>query len=417
MENRKALKEWEQRDAATIRFGLISDVHVQDTTFTLDLALEAFQEISGLNGLLLLGDIMFQDGAELEEEKYDLVRGRLEEKAAGIPFAYAIGNHEFPILAALKDTQESVRELFAQKIGQPVKHHMVMDGYHFITEDSATEPDIDWIMQWIQTAVAEDPKRPVFLMLHNAFRDMVLFRDQKSEWSIRLQELLRAYPQVIALIGHIHVTSHDPNVIAQDGFTVVQAPCLGEIGYIAGDGLFGDYDVPGVPEAMMIEIEENVVSVYRMDLEKREYIGEPFVIDVPALAAGGTQYYPYKRRKTESHVPYFEDGSQLTVRQVSENCVELCIPRGCNEPMNAYSQDGFVIAYQTTVQEVDTDCCVFSEKVISDYYKVSRPEEISKHFYKRVKGLEAGKSYLASVTPISPFRKEGEAIATTFVCE
>ena len=53
MENRKALKEWEQRDAATIRFGLISDVHVQDTTFTLDLALEAFQEIGGLNGLLL----------------------------------------------------------------------------------------------------------------------------------------------------------------------------------------------------------------------------------------------------------------------------------------------------------------------------------------------------------------------------
>lgn len=109
-------------------------------------------------------------------------------------------------------------------------------------------------------------------------------------------------------------------------------------------------------------------------------------------------------------MPYFEDGAQLTVRQVSKNCVELCIPRGCNAQMNAYSQDGFVIAYQATVKETDTDRCVFSEKVISDYYKVSRPEEISKYFYKRVKGLEVGKTYLASVTPISPRRGDNKHV-------
>lgn len=410
----KMLKCWEKRDADTVRFGVISDVHVQDTTFRLDMALEAFEEIGGLNGLLLIGDIMFQDGCDVEKEKYNIVKRSLDEKAKGIPYAYAIGNHEFPILSKLEICEAEVAEMFARTFDQPVKCHKVIDGYHFIIEKTVTRPDIDWIIEEIEKVVNEDKEKgalkPVFLLMHDGLRNMNLYRGGVQKWSAELQEKLRNYPQVIALTGHIHVTAHDPNVIAQDGFTEVQVPCLGEIGYLAGDGLFEEYFVPGDPEAMMIEIKENIVYVYRLNLDKNEYIGKPFVIDISKLVRNNVQHYNYKKRREVSNIPYFKEDVDIDINKMSDGCVEIGFPKAYNDPIDEFSQDGFVISYRVDVYEEGTDTCVYSKHVVTDYYKVCNTDDMSERLFKKIPCLEAGKKYIVSVTPISPFRKEGSAI-------
>ena len=81
--------------------------------------------------------------------------------------------------------------------------------------------------------------KPIFLMLHDAFTKLYYVqKEYRSDWMQRLREVLQKYPQVIVLSGHIHLALQCPNVIFQEGFTAVQVPCLGEIGYIGGDELF-----------------------------------------------------------------------------------------------------------------------------------------------------------------------------------
>ena len=261
------LKKFRSRNPDTVRFALISDVHIQDTAFTLDMALDAFNQIGNCDALLMLGDIIYQDGFEPESEKYDIVLNMLREKFKNVPFVYTIGNHEFPILAFSENIAAST-ELFEKKTGQSAKYHTKISGYHFITDVSVTSPDIEWIEDKVKEAVSEDKNKPVFVMLHDGFQNLILrSREYKKEWSYKLQEILRNYPQVIAIVGHVHITAQSPDVIAQDGFTVLQAPCLGEIGYIQGDGLCKEYFVPGTHQAMMIEIENNIVYVYKLDVE------------------------------------------------------------------------------------------------------------------------------------------------------
>ena len=413
MKKNVCLKRWERRDSSVTRFAVISDVHIQDTTFTLDMALDAFQEIGKMDGLLMIGDIVYQDGHEVEAEKYDIVLNKLRAEMPGVPFVYTMGNHEFPILA-FRENIKKAQAVFEEKTGQPVRYHRVIAGYHFITDISLpvlVEPDIDWIEQMIIAAKEEDETKPIFLMLHDAFTKLYYVqREYRSDWMQRLREVLQKYPQVLVLSGHIHIALQCPNVIFQEGFTAVQASCLGEIGYIGGDELFEEFTIPGNPQAMLLEIENNIVCIYKMDLETKEYIGEPFVIDIPGLVQGTCTYQYTDKRKTDSNVPYFEKGAVIDVRRLWQDSVEIRFPRAYNESMNGFTQDGFVIAYRVEVFEELTKECIFSENVISDFYKVGSLEDISAYFEKVIIGLHEDYKYEVTVTPISPFRKEGQPI-------
>ena len=417
MAKNQCLKRFEKRNIDTVRFAVISDVHIQDTAYTLDMALEAFDEIGGCNALLMLGDIVYQDGFEPEGEKFDIVMNKLKENIGNIPLVYTIGNHEFPILTFRENIAKSI-SLFEKKTGQTVKYHTVISGYHFITDISVTEPDIEWIEGIIEEAVKEDKNKPVFLMRHDGYRNMLLHtKESEREWSLKLQSILRRYTQVVALIGHVHITAHSPDVVAQDGFTVVQVPCLGEIGYIQGDGFFAEFFIPGSHQAMMIEIEDNTVYIYKLNLEDKEYIGEPFIINIPGLVNGTSEYQYTDKRKTNSNTPYFDGTAAIEVSNIDKNSVRICFPKAYNKPMNEFTQDGFVIAYRVKIFEEDTKDCIFSEIVVSDFYKVNSMEKISDKFYKRIRGLRAFKKYEIEISPISPFRKEGLPIKTSFAIQ
>lgn len=413
MKKNMCLKRWDRRNSSVVRFAVISDVHIQDTTFTLDMAMDAFHEIGKMDGLLMVGDIVYQDGYEVEAEKYDIVLNRVRAEMPGVPFVYTVGNHEFPILA-FQEKFHLAKEVFEEKTGQPIRYHTMIAGYHFITDISLpvdAGPDIGWIEQMIKEAKEENAHKPIFLMLHDAFTKLYYMqKEYRSDWMQSLRTVLQKYPQVIVLSGHSHIALQCPNVIFQEGFTAVQVPCLGEIGYIGGDELFEEFSIPGNPQAMLLEIEDNVVYIYKLDLEAKEYIGEPFVIDIPGLVQGTCAYQYTDKRKTDSNVPYFKKGSLIDVRKLRQDSVEIRFPKAYNDSMNEFIQDGFVIAYRVEVFEEMTKECIFSENVIPDFYKVGRLEDVSEYLEKVITGLCKEYKYEVKVTPISPFRKEGEPI-------
>ena len=95
--------------------------------------------------------------------------------------AATIGNHEFPILAFSENIAAST-ELFEKKTGQSAKYHTKISGYHFITDVSVTSPDIEWIEDKVKEAVSEDKNKPVFVMLHDGFQNLILrSREYKKE--------------------------------------------------------------------------------------------------------------------------------------------------------------------------------------------------------------------------------------------
>lgn len=409
--------QWSPKTAQKARFAIISDCHVPNTIYKeyFSLALDTFRAIGDINGLLMLGDIIYQDGKELVNERYDPVMELLNEKMAGIPFVYTLGNHEAPLInenALTPELMERVCALFEEKVGQPVKYHTTIAGYHFITDKTVKAPDIAWIREKLEEAEREDAEKPIFLMLHDCFESLLTNTIRYSHaWRKEMHDLLQAHPRVVALVGHLHMVAQCPDIIVQDGFTVVQVPGLGETGFILGDGLFDNFEKRIEPQALLMEIENNLVTIYKLDLKNGECVGKPFVIDVAAVR-DGKQIYSHKNRELSAR-PYFPVGSSLSVEMDGKE-TRLCFNRAENEPVNAWSQDDFVSAYRVEVCQKDSGENVFSTLVVSNYYRANTPELITKDYTQVLPELVPGQSYIASVTPIGAFRKEGEPLKTEF---
>lgn len=405
--------KFEKRNPETVRFGLISDCHVPNNVYKqyFALALDSFGEIGGLDGLLMTGDIIYQDGAEIIEERYDPVNELLAEKMNGVPIVYTIGNHETPLTNSTSEKIAYAREVFERKAGQKVRYSTKIAGFHFITDITVEAPDVEWIEKCIEQAAAEDSDKPIFLMLHDCFTKLLTHSyPNVREWELRLAEILKKYPQTVVLVGHLHMAAQNPDIAVQDGFTVVQVPGLGETGFILGDGLFGDFEIRIKPQAMLMEIENNVVYIYKLNLESKTYIGEPIVIDIAEVKNGREPYSI--ANKSASNIPYFDKNAEISV-EISGDTAEISFPKAYNKRVNESVDDGFVIAYRAEVFGSRGNS-VFSQNVISDYFRADSTGGIAERYCFKVQGLAVPGEYTVSVVPISPFRKEGAPLTARF---
>lgn len=400
-----------EKKPSVSRFAVLSDCHVPLPIHKkyLTLALDAFNEIGGIDGLLMTGDIIYQDGATLVRERYDPVMELLHEKMPNTPFVYTLGNHETPLISEALLTPELLKEacdLFEEKVKQPVRYHTVIAGYHFITDITVKSPDLVWIEEQLRTALSDDPQKPIFLMLHDCFETLLTHTIRYSHaWREELHRMLKRYPQIVVLAGHLHMVAQSPDMVVQDGFSVVQVPGLGETGLILGDGLFGNFEKPIWPQALLMEVEGTTVTFRKLNLKDATEIGRPIVIDVRGVASG-IEPYAFSN-KAASHAPYFPEGAQITAQRVAEG-TEVSFPTAANQAVNAYSQDDFVIAYR--VEGFDAKgTCVVSELAVSEFYRADKPNEMKEQFRVLLKHSDEIRLASVGVTPISPFRRDGKS--------
>ncbi|MBQ7792714.1 MAG: metallophosphoesterase, partial [Clostridia bacterium] len=310
---------WEaQSNKADLRFGVINDSHVTAAgsgVSNITNALTTLKTLGGndMDGLAFVGDVIYYPSASsdpTDTKPYDLVYGAVE--TAGFTkddiIAYAMGNHEFPQSNVDVDVSNTAINTFETYTGFNMNHHEVVNGFHFIAggakdyNGQATAETQEWLMAEIDAAIAEnstnavdgafpdgvipDSEQPVFLLLHHPI-DGTIFNVGGDKYTDEFVEFLKNRPQVVNITAHWHVPGNLPQTIWQDGFTSYQSPLIGG-GYLEELGATSSGNITYSSQGSMFEVTDGVVSIYRLDYTKGEFIDDPWVIDIPAIVKDRT---------------------------------------------------------------------------------------------------------------------------------
>lgn len=418
-------------DSDAVHIGIISDAHVidADDTDNMTAAFNAFNTLApdSLAGLILNGDIVYQFppsgnvSTSVSDEAYDYVFNALESVfGEGYEsYVWSMGNHEFPQGTSDETLTKQALEMYINKVGQAdedgnARYVQNFEGYTVIAAAAQdyygmySEETEAWILEQIENAVDSDSDKPIFLALHHPLQGTVMNISTQScseEFITKLKE----YPQVINIASHMHTMAQNPATIRQDGFTSILTPYLGEIGYIEAEGTYHEGNT--VSQALMLEIDPdtNIVKIYKLDVKNNKFIGNPYVIDIPGLAAGTSEEVYTDARIENSNTPTFPAGAAVSV-QLAGDKAELTFPQAKNTAQSDVIEDGFVLYYKAKVINTSTDAMISESEVASGYHLASSPEEMKDTVTATISSLPEGTKCKISITPVAPFGKEGTAL-------
>lgn len=215
-------------------FGVLSDTHLRTYESKQDEKLRtAFRTIksmeNNLDAMVIAGDIT--DSGKLAEYKrfktiYDEAFDRTVKKL------FVMGNHDY--LNGL--APEEARSRFKEQTDDLINEHKVIKGYHFIsvnTESSETHGSFGegvqkWLKEELNMAQEQDPKRPIFVIVHQHIKNTVYGSDVWGNDC--LYPILKDYPQVVCFSGHSHNPLNDERSIYQKDFTCVGTGGFNDIG-------------------------------------------------------------------------------------------------------------------------------------------------------------------------------------------
>lgn len=393
---------FENKNDDAVRIGIVSDAHINsaDSAKRLKKAFEAFYETDrNIDGIILNGDIVAENASS---DVYDTVLETKNKILGDTNYVWNVGDGEY--------TQS---DIFKAKTGQDLNTVKTFGGYTVIAAgventsavlSSSTE---EWLKEQIKTA-ADNSSKPVFLTLHRPIQNTVESSSAVT-CSEEFKTFLKNYPNVIVISSHTHIPSQNPNTIYQDGFTSVSTPYLGENGFVNVDGKT-DSNTPY--QAMMLEIDNGIVKIYKLDIATKQYIGNPWIIDVPSLVGDTPEYLYTNSRKTNSNTPNFEDNASITIGDISNSAVTISFPQAANTSYDNNSQDGFVIKYIAKLYESETDRAVKTVDISSGYDTSTKIENMPNVLTAEIDGLISGTKYYVSATPVSPFGKYGNTISS-----
>lgn len=405
--------EWQElpRDDVKVRFAVGSDLHIgrnDDASEKLKNAFDAFYKVdSQLDAAVFVGDIT-NNGAEGE---YNKLIDILNDKLTGnTKLAMPMGNHEFNTASGAVDRYKTaVAKLKSEVNRQDTNMNITVgDGYHIISMSAKNyagdySDNYDWLKQQLEEAVAEDPDKPIFLAQHHGFKDSAYVTNEWYGSFGEIEELLKQYPQVIDFSGHSHATLNDPRSINQDlGFTAIQDGTIGayfenEKGKMEGTR---PADSENASQALIVEVDQNnQVTIRRMDLTSGKYIGKSWKLNTPDLVQNKSFTYTTEKRTTESAVPSFPQGAEVTASDVKESSVNLTFTQGQNEDRN---DDGWIHSYRIKAVNKTTGKTDVNKLTFSDYYAPPMKQKLTK----TLTGLSDDTDYRIEITAINPFQKE-----------
>ncbi len=422
---------WETTlDSNLVHIGVISDTHViSNQTANMTKAFQAFNDLAenSLAGVVLNGDIIYQyDGNGVSQTvtdvAYDAVFNSLESVLGQgyESFVWTMGNHEFPQGTDNADLTSQAMEYYKTKVGQvdeegKQRYVADFDSYTVISAGAENYYGIysaeteAWILEQIEAAVDADAEKPIFLALHHPLQGTVMNISIKSCSEEFITEL-KKYPQVINLASHIHTAAQNPATIRQDGFTSILTPYLGETGYIGVEGT--KYD-SSLAQALMLEIDPdtNIVKIYKLDVKNNEFIGNPFVIDVPGLVNGTADYLYTDERITNASTPAFPQNATATVALKGDRAT-ITFPQAVNAAQSDEVEDGFVLYYKAKVINTSNNGVIAEKQLASGYHLTNDVNNMPETVTATIESLPEGTTCKVSIIPVSPFGKEGAAIET-----
>ena len=392
------------------RIGVMTDTHVgkdEASCGRVKMALELFRAKKA--GLIVncgdIADHFYPTGYQAYRKVFN---GVFPDKATRPQELYVYAWHDaYDYKDFGRDTHKCWKEAFAE-----VKAHLeapnepysegVFKGLPFLVFPQFL--DFKLYREAIDRTVKANPGKPVLVFDHVPPGGTVY--DSYNWGDRRRTDVLKDYPQVIDVSGHVHGSLRSDAFIWQKEFTVINAGCLQTWG-----GLLA-CTVPTRKEAfgvLVMEFFRDHLVVRRYDVRDGSEIcpETPWNVALPFAAA--TAPYERARAKARSVAPQFPDGAALSATADAKDFkgFELSFPEA------AGSRRAFLYRLETLTRDGQGGwrTLTFCEK-FGDFYL--RPKDrtgkatalLSPSYFK------AGETYRFRVTPQNEYGVQGRAIET-----
>ncbi len=401
------------------RFAIASDVHVRanDRTNADRLAMlfqtayrysDNHATYQSLDAVLLAGDNC-DSGSDAEYAELNrVVRENIREGTAFVPI---MGNHEFGV---------GGHEGYERNMDTPLDLHVVIKGFHIIglspdpKDTWQTLEQANWMYSELKKAEKDDPNKPIFTMQHgHIWRTVYVSRSWHTQAFTSLHAVYSQFPQVVNFSGHSHGPINNPISIWQNSYTQVGT---GTLNYFEMERDITDKTVPeGANRAAQYTIVEvdaqNRVRLLPYNILTEDFMKTPATTDDPGKqlirqidkpSDPSTYVYTSARKKTATK-PWFAEGAEVRVTGVSDNSVTI--------NFDSAEDNECVYGYTVKVAEAGKPKKAVAEKgVYAEYYFEPMPETQSV----TIDGLESGKDYIVSVTPMNVWKQKGAPIQTAF---
>lgn len=410
----KAIKEQLKRKSnVKVRFAVVSDVHLthaKEGYDPFDKTMKALSELD-LDAYVFAGDMVYMTDKAgdpvcntLYPKAYDLLNEIMDTHAPDTKKIIAMGNHEYPQCDRDREKFEAdCVALFKEKTGHDMNEHTDVFGYHFITMGSnRITPETEaWAKQEIDKAIADDNNKPVFVINHIPPSNTVI---GSGKWPGAISEdfhnFLNSRPQVINIVGHLHTPAQEPKTIWQDGFTVIHTP-MNAVGYIVFNGCDIGYmhTYDRYAQALVMDIEDDVVTVHRVDIIQDAVVGDTWTIDV-----NNKENWKYTNKRFEADIiPYFEEDTEIET-SYSDGLFTMKFKDAVCEENDIES---FAEYYNIKITD-EAENIILSERIASKFYFVNRSG-----YFNYAKNIYLKGRHVIEITPESSFYKLGKTISKT----
>lgn len=401
------------------RFAIASDVHISanDRTNSERLA-QLFQTAyrysenhatyKSLDAVLLAGDNC-ESGSDAEYDELNrVVRENIKDETQFVPI---MGNHEFSV---------GGHAGYERNMDTPLDVHVVVKGFHIIglspdpKDTWQTLKQANWMYRELKKAEKDDPDKPIFTMQHgHIWRTVYVSRSWHTQAFTSLHSVYSQFPQVINFSGHSHGPINNPISIWQNSYTQVGT---GTLNYFEMERDITDKTIPegarNAAQYTIVEVDaQNRVRLLPYNILTDDFMKTPATTDDPEKqlirqinnpSDPSTFVYTSARKKTAGK-PWFGEDAAVTVTAVSADSVTVTFDRA--------EDNECVYGYMVKVAEAAAPKKAVAEKgVYAEYYFEPIPDTQSC----TIDGLEAGRDYTVSVTPMNVWLQKGAPIQTTF---
>ena len=299
----------------------------------------------------------------------DAVEGAVDVKETAI--IYSLGNHDNDPQYTNVAEMSKIPDLFKEKLGEDYftndvdegpngSRHAVVNGFHFIAcnpvyywrPDGYGEELKTWLLETLVDITSKDPNKPIFVLGHAPSYDTVIRSYYETWYDKDLDEIMRNFPQVVFISGHMHDVLQDERCIVQKDYTCVTTGSVHDEGIdwvseydmnakISNRSSYGNKVSNTTCQCILIEVDENNnIRITRidgnMDNGEGSTVKEPWY--VPAPQNDLSHLIPYSRdyRTSQNTAPEFEEGTELSVTKLSNSQIKLTIPAAVDDDMVHY---------------------------------------------------------------------------------
>ncbi|PWU66922.1 metallophosphoesterase [Gracilibacillus dipsosauri] len=387
-------------------FPVISDVHIEKNGMEdlrkFETALNQLNEHAPhQDAFVVVGDLTDYGLKEEYERFFSIYNEKKNPQAVSL---FTIGNHDYWNGLSIEDAQKR----FLDETGMgAIYGHKVIKDYHFIwlgpengvTEGYYSKEQIQWLDKQLNEAEKDDPRKPIFVFLHQPLTETVF----GSEWGTvtnrdLLYNTLKKYPQSINFSGHTHYPLDDPRTIHQENFTSVGTSSVKymwtEAGYLQGELPPGHETIS---QGLIVEAYKNKVVIKRRDFHNDAWVGEDWVIKRPFKPQ------TFKYTETRDHkAPYFTKDAEISAVKNPASSDRVVIK------FTQADDNLLVHSYKVVAREKDTGQVALEYEAFSEYYRNPVPDPL----LLPVQGLKPDTGYTIEVTAIDAFENESQSNLT-----